>query len=264
MEQRHRGSNVVSLAAAFTVYTLREMANNRLFYITIIFAAAGLGLASFLAEVAVTEYERVQVGLLASSYRFCAVFVLMIFVVSTVVREFNDKCMELYLSMPINRALYFIGKSVGFITCAVVIAAIFSGTMLIYVSPADVFLWFVTLSLELTLVALFAFFAALTFNQHVTPGLFITFFFYLLARASDTIIRISESAVLDVNLGNQLIEFLLLCLYYVLPSLEKFARTDWLMYGADYSGLGLVALQTVIYGALIGAMGMFDLRRKNL
>ena len=86
------------------------MANNRLFYITIIFAAAGLGLASFLAEVAVTEYERVQVGLLASAYRFCAVFVLMIFVVSTVVREFNDKCMELYLSMPINRALYFIGK----------------------------------------------------------------------------------------------------------------------------------------------------------
>ena len=36
------------------------------------------------------------------------------------------------------------------------------------------------------------------------------------------------------------------------------------MYGADYSGLGLVALQTLIYGALIAAMGLFDLRRKNL
>ncbi|MCY4324983.1 MAG: hypothetical protein OXC81_03040, partial [Betaproteobacteria bacterium] len=159
MEKKTNRASVVSLAAAFTVYTLREMANNRLFYITIIFAAAGLGLASFLAEVAVTEYERVQLGLLAPAYRFCAVFVLMIFVVSTVVREFNDKCMELYLSMPINRALYFIGKSVGFITCALVIAAIFSVTLLIYAKPADVLLWFASLSLELMLVALFAFFA---------------------------------------------------------------------------------------------------------
>ena len=262
--EKKSDSSLILLAAAFTVYTLREMANNRLFYITLIFAAAGLGMASFLAEVAVTEYERVQIGLLAAAYRFCAVFVLMIFVVSTVVREFNDKCMELYLSMPITRALYFVGKTAGFITCAVVIAAIFSATMLIYSDFSDVLLWFVTLSLELVLVALFAFFAALTFNQHVTPGLFITFFFYLLARLSDTIVRISESAYLDDTLGNKLIDFVLLCLYYVLPSLEKFARTDWLMYGADYSGLGLVALQTAIYGTMIGAMGMFDLRRKNL
>ncbi len=255
---------MISLASAFTLYTLREMANNRLFYITLIFAGAGLALASFLAEVAVTEHEAVQTALLAAAYRFCAVFVLMVFVVSTVVREFNDKCMELYLSMPITRTLYFVGKSAGFVVCGAIIAAIFSTVMLIYASFADVALWGITFALELAIVAVFAFFAALTFHQHVTPALFITFFFYVLARSADTILRISESDIVDITLGNMFIKFMLNCMYYILPSLEKFTRTDWLLYGAEYPALGLVAVQALAYCTLIGAMGLFDLRRKNL
>ena len=178
----HRILIISRIITTFAGYTLREMINNRLLLITVLFAVLGLGLASFVAEVALTEHREIQLSFIAASYRFCAVFVMMVFVISTIVREFNDKCLELYLSMPVSRTIYFIGKVLGFILCGFILAAIFSVVMLVYADIGQLLIWCLSLTMELAIVAVFAFFAVLTFNQQITAAMFITFFFYLLAR----------------------------------------------------------------------------------
>ncbi len=256
--------SIIKTASTFSLYTVREMANNRLLAITITVALVGLAFAGFASEIAITENEEIQVALLAALYRYCAVFVTMVFVVSSIVREFNDKCIELYLSMPISRTIYFVGKSVGFILTGMILALLFSIVLLLYADVTQVIQWWLSLTMELAIVAVFAFFAVLSFNQQITASVFITFFFYLLARLTDTIILVSQSQILPETLGNNIIEFMLWGLYTVLPRIAAFTKTDWLVYGENYAELWPILAQSVIYCLLLGSMAMWDFVRKNI
>lgn len=257
-------ATVASMVLTFAHYTFREMVSNRLLVLIALFAVLGLGLASFLAEVAITEHEQVQLALIAALYRFCAVFLMMIFVVSSIVREFNDKCLELYLAMPVSRAIYFAGKVCGFILCGFVLAAVFAAVMLLYADWRSLVLWCLSLTAELAIVAVFAFFAVLTFNQQITASVFITFFFYMLSRLTDTIQLISESPILAETLGNNIIEFMLWILRAVLPRLSNYTQTDWLVYGGGWDQLPLILASAVVYSGLISGMAMWDFMRKNI
>lgn len=256
--------DVVGMMATFAVYSVREMINNRLLWLVIAFAVVGMALASFVAEVAVTEHLEVQLAFIAAAYRFCAIFVMMVFVVSTIVREFNDKCLELYLSMPVSRLIYFTGKCFGFILCGLILAAIFSVPLLFYAGVTDILQWSISLTLELAIIAVFAFFAVLTFNQQITTSVFITFFFYLLARMTDTITLISSAPIIADTLGNYLIKFMLQCLFLILPSFAQFTQTDWLVYGSEATELIPLVAQTIVYCLLLGGMAMWDFVRKNI
>ncbi len=256
--------NIGGMVATFSSYTIREMVNNRLLLIVVLFAVLGLGIASFVAEVALTEHKEVQLSLVAAAYRFCAVFVMMVFVVSTIVREFNDKCLELYLAMPVSRTIFFVGKVVGFVISGFVLALIFSAVMLLYAEPARLAVWCLSLTMELAIVSVFAFFAVLTFNQQITASVFITFFFYLLSRMTETIELVSQSPILAETLGNNILEFMLDGLQLVLPGFAHFTRTDWLVYGGGADALPGLLATTVVYCVLIGGMAMWDFVRKNL
>ena len=256
--------SILRMVATFSAYTIREMINNRLLILVVIFAFLGIGIAGFVAEVAITEHKSVQLALIAASYRFCAVFVMMVFVVSTIVREFNDKCLELYLSMPVSRMIFFSGKVIGFILCGSILALIFSVCLMFFSEPGQVLIWWISLTLELAIVSVFAFFAVLTFNQQITASVFITFFFYILSRLTDAIELVSTSPILAETLGNNIIEFMLSGLELILPKLSSFTQTDWLVYGGGLDDLQGLAVSTVIYCLLIGAMAMWDFIRKNI
>ena len=88
-------------------YTLIEALRNRLLMLALILVAAGLAFTQFLQQVAITESNPIQAALLAAVLRFGAVFMLASFVVTSMVREFNDKVMELILSRPLRRSSYF-------------------------------------------------------------------------------------------------------------------------------------------------------------
>ena len=263
-QKPNRILSAVSSVGTFANYTFREMISNRILILIVMFALLGLGLAGFITEVAVTEHKETQLAIVAAVFRFCAVFIMMVFVVSSIVREFNDKCLELYLSMPVSRTVFFVGKIAGFILCGLILSMIFSAVMLLFADLIDIALWGLSLTMELAIVATFAFFAVLSFNQQVTAAVFITFFFYLMSRLTDTIELISNSPALFETLGNNILEFVLWILKLVLPPMVNFTKTDWLVYGSDYSELPGLIFTTVVYCLLIGAMAMWDFVRKNL
>jgi hypothetical protein len=51
---------------------------------------------------------------------------------------------------------------------------------------------------------------------------------------------------------------------WVLPDLDAFTRSDWLVYGIDNAALVQVLLQTTVYLMILVAAGLFDLYRKEL
>lgn len=51
----------------------------------------------------------------------------------------------------------------------------------------------------------------------------------------------------------------------MLPRLDDFTRTDWLVYhSGGWAALGPLAAQTLIYLALLTAAALFDLYSRNL
>ena len=258
-------SNTIGNIIVITQYTLRESLKNRILWIAVVLAIIGVGGASFAGDYAIIETNRVETAFLASFYRFCAVFTIMILVISTIVREFNDKCLELYLSLPISRLIYFIGKLSGFFIAGITIAAVYAAVISFYADAGPVLFWFFSLSCELMLVVAICFFCVMTFNQQMPASMVTALFFYMLCRVSDEIILISQSEVLLHTPGVIYLKQLTEWLSVILPKLGRFTQSEWLIYNHTAITLApLIIIQTIIYVVLVSGATLFDFTRKNL
>jgi hypothetical protein len=71
--------------------------------------------------------------------------------------------------------------------------------------------------------------------------------------------------VVDATLSNRVIGWVIDVLALVLPALDRFTQSAWLVDGAaGWAAVGNCALQALIYTALLIAAAMFDFYRRNL
>ena len=245
-------------------YTLLEALRNRLAWLVLITLFAGIGISGFLNELALTESRQVQVALLAAFLRFAAVFLLATFVVTSMVRESNDKGLELLLALPLPRAGYLLGKLAGFATLALVPALLFGSLLLMLTPWTQAVLWTASLIAECWIIAAFSLLCVLTFNQ-IMAALSSVIAFYLLARSIGALELIEATAVGSQTLAQQAIKLLVDGLSAVLPHLDNFTRTEWLVYHTgNLAALWPLLAQTSIYLCLLAGAAMFDLYRKNI
>jgi len=245
-------------------YTLLEALRNRLFWLGLILVAAGLVLTQFLQQVALTESNQIQTALLAAVLRVGAVFMLAGFVITSMVREFNDKVMELILSRPLERSSYFFGKLAGYASIALALALIASLPLALFAPARQVTLWGLSLACELLIVTSFALFCVLSLTQ-VMSALAAVAGFYLLSRSVSALQIMAANPLSEVqSLGHQLVNFIIDAIAFFLPGLDRMTQTGWLIYGAPTSAeiLGVLA-QTAVYVLLLCGAALFDLQRKN-
>lgn len=255
---------MLNQALTITFYTLLEALRNRLMWLVALAALTGIALSGFLQEIAITESRQIQIALLAAFLRFSAVFLLATFVVTSMVREFNDKGLELLLALPLPRAGYLLGKLAGFATLALVPALLFGMLASLFTPPAQTILWTVSLICELWIVAAFSLLCVLTFNQIMT-ALSAVMAFYLLARSISALQLIGQGLLSDNTLSQQVINGTINTIAALLPRLDAFTRTDWLVYhNGTLDTLYPLLAQTAAYLALLAGAALFDLYRKNL
>lgn len=226
--------------------------------------ALALGLAGFVSQVAITESLQLQAAVSAAILRACAVFVLATYVVTSTVREANDKAIELVLALPVSRTSYYLGRLFGFALCGVALAACFALPLLIWAPVKVVALWGVSLALENMLVAAASLFFAMTLGR-VLPSLTATAGLYLLARAIDSVQAIAVGPLAEPTLAHRLVQWSIDAIAFVLPRLGSATRTDWLLYGPPSApDFGRLVAGLGIYSALLVAAGLFDFGRRNL
>jgi ABC-type transport system involved in multi-copper enzyme maturation permease subunit len=244
--------------------TLMEAVRNRLLWLAAIVVGVALGLAQFLNQVAITESLQIQVALLAALLRVAAVFIVATFIITSMVREANDKVTELMLSQPAPRSSYFLGKFAGYGLVAVILALIFALPLAVFVPTAGLLAWAASLIGELLIVTSVSLFCVISLSQ-VLSAFAATAGFYFLARSMAAMQVIagasltSERTFADIGI-NWIVDAIAL----LLPSLDRMARTEWLVDAAP--GLvEIVALlgQGALYVVLIASAALFDLHRKN-
>ena len=99
---------------AIARFTVLEAWRNRLIVLVVVAVALLTLLSLFARELAVTESGRLQTAILASTLRVASVFLMALYILIGLTREFNDKVLELMLSLDLPRAGYLMGKFLGF------------------------------------------------------------------------------------------------------------------------------------------------------
>ena len=250
--------------ATIARFVLLEARRSGLPWLALACVAAALGLAGFLSQVALTEGRELQAAAAAAVLRAGAAFLIAAHVVASVAREANDKGLELALALPISRPAYYLGKLAGYCCCGVLLATFFALPMLLWSAPAAIFQWWISLALELGLVAAAALFFAMTLAQ-VAPALAATAGLYLLARSVSAIQEIAAGPLAEESAAGRAARWAIDAVALLLPRLDRATRTEWLLYGVPPQSDFLLALAGLaIYFALLAAAGLFDFSRRNL
>jgi len=226
--------------------------------------ALGFTLAMFLGDVAITETAQVQQALLAGFLRVGLVFVLAVFVVNSSVREMQERSLLLLLSMPISRTALFFGKFTAYMVIACIVVVLACLELSVFAPLEHTVTWGVTLWLESMLVVTFALVCAFSFGQ-VPLAITAVVGFYLLSRRMIAVQLIAHYPLIQSgSLGQAVLTFVADAMTYLLPDLDKFARAEYLVYGAG-SEIQMIPmlLHGVMYIALLASIALFDLYRKN-
>jgi len=245
-------------------FTLLEALRNRLFWLLIIILIAAVSFSGFIGALAITESVQAQAAFLGALLRVSAVIVVSLFVISSGVRELNDKGTEFVLALAIPRASYYFGKLLGFSFFAFLAAGLFALGLIPDVPLAQVFYWAVSLGCELLLVTAFSLLCLVTFRQ-ITVALSAVLAFYLLSRTVAAIQLIGRGPLADPgSLSQQLMNGLVDTVAFVLPGLDRFTASEWLVYHTGgWHDLTFIAGQTVVYLLLLSGAALFDLYRRS-
>lgn len=267
-QQTHRNPHALietlGQLRALVSMTYFEALRSKLIFLIIVVMICAFTLATLLGEVALTESVQIQVGVLAAFLRFGAVLTVALFTINSLVREFNDKTLMLLLSTRLQRWAYVLGRFLGFSAIAISISFIFSLSVLIF-SPIDIAMaWGVSLACELFIII--AFCMLCTFTMEQTPTAFASVLgFYLLSRVMSSLLLIGSSPLVEsATPAHQFIYYFMTGLSYLLPDLDRFTSTQWLISGAVQThDLTFIVGQTVSYLLLLIAATLFDVYRKN-
>lgn len=248
---------------AIARYTVLEAWRNRSGMLLIAMVIIVFLASIFVRQQAITESARIQTAFLASVLRLGAVFIIAITVLQGSVREFNDKVLELMLSLDLPRPAYLIGKFLGYAFLSVVCAIVVALPLLFLSEPLQALKWACVLMLELWIVTALALFCITTFSQLLPAAAFVIAF-YLLARSITAIKLISHSTLVEPGPASDFAASLASAIALVLPRLDAFTQTAWLVDAtAQPLSLTVATVQTAIYVVLLLLAAMFDLNRRN-
>lgn len=246
-------------ALAIAGFTIVEARRNGLAWVFAAAVLVALGAALFAGALALTETREMRAAIGAPVLRLGAVFIVAGFVATSIAREKDDRVRDVLLALPMTRAQFAWGRLAGFCAVAWIVAAL-CGVVALAFSAADrVLPWAFTLGCELSIVAAFALFAA-TGLANVVAALGATFGFYLLARIA------AGLQLLAHDHERSKVESLAAdAVSALLPHLDAFARTEWLVYGgAAGAESGYALVQAAIYVTLLAAACALDLQRAEI
>jgi ABC-type Na+ efflux pump permease subunit len=253
-----------SRAATIARYTLLEALRTRLPAFSLVVLALLVAAGFFVEHIAIIEGARFRTGFYAAAARWATVFIVALHVIAAVARELDDKVLDVVLALDLPRSHYVLGRLAGFAAVAAIVAAAACVPLAWSVPAGALAQWGISLAVELAIVAALALFCAITFNQPVPAAGFVAAF-YVLARALAAMRLISANPVADADtLSHQVARFFVEGIALVLPGLEGWTRTDWLVnQPAAWATVAVIVAQGALYVALLAGAAMFDLHRKN-
>lgn len=237
-----------------------------------LFAALMIGviacalIAHMLGGTALIETQEMTLSYTSASARVVIITGLIIFACFHVRNAFDTKEIDVFLSRPITRSNLVFSYWLGFAAVAVLLVIptfILIAVQGIMNAKGFVF-WSVSLLIECWLVVAIALFSAFTLGSAVTSTM-ASMGFYVLARMMGFFIATSKTAFMfEQQWVNNIFVYMLKGVSVVMPRLDFFAKSDWLIYGLkNINELEFFAVQAAIFIPLLILATIADFRRKQ-
>jgi ABC-type transport system involved in multi-copper enzyme maturation permease subunit len=226
--------------------------------------------SSFLGGTALTEQHQMTIAYVSGSTRLILAIGLIIFVCFHVKRLFDNKEVEFILAKPISRKSFVFSYWLAFAILSLVITtcvAIFVG---IFTHPNfhGLVAWGASLMCEGLIIVAFALVSALILRSAVASVLSTLCFYFLSRMMGFFVVAIKvpfNTQLPDANYFMEWIsQWVLELTSTLLPRLDLFAKTKWLIYGIEnYNELLIFSLQSLVYIPLLLTMAIVDFNRKQ-
>ncbi len=243
-------------------YIMTTALRDRLFLAFLVLTALAASMAVFIGETAVVEKRELSVVYVATATRLILIAGLVLFVCFHIRRSFESREVELMLSRPISRTNFVFAYVVSLVVLslvAVIIAAIVVGAVT-RPDPAGLLRWSMSLLLECVIMAMTALFFALALTSAVANVL-ACFGFYVLARMIGLLTGIAQTTP-DEAVLLRFVGWVMEAISVVIPRLDLFGQTAWLIYGVGGEvGFLVIALQGLVFAPLVAAAAVFDIQR---
>jgi ABC-type transport system involved in multi-copper enzyme maturation permease subunit len=248
-------------------YTLLTASRDWLFIGLAIIIFMAYALSVFMGSTALVEQSHMSLAYFAGSSRLILVTGLIVFVCFHVRRSFDNREIELILSKPISRTQFVIAYWLGFAALSVVAMAPVLLVLCVFQSPDPIGLlyWSISLLLEITLVLAFALLASLIMNSAVS-AVMSSFAFYLASRLMGFFVAAIDNPTSLMGSGSWggALEFLIKVISTVIPRLDLFAKSQWLIYGVEgQQDLWVFQAQSLVFILLLLSIAVFDFKRKQ-
>lgn len=247
-------------------YILLTASRDFLFLGLLLGVVLATAISAILGSTAMIENEAMTLSFASASARIVLVVGIMIFVCFHIRQAFEQKEIDVLLSRPLSRAQIMLSYWLGFSLVAflLVLASVTVISFLPLPSKSGFVYWAISLLLESLLVVALGMFAAFTLRSAVSSVL-AAFGFYTLGRMMGFFLVTLESKLMLGNAWvNELVHALLTGISLVVPRLDLFSQSEWLVYGIMRpEELKLALLQIVVFIPLLLSAATIDFLRKE-
>lgn len=255
----------ITIFRTLVKYTFIEAFYNKLILMTLGIVVLVFFSSHFIGLLAITEHQQVILALQGSFLRITLVFLIALFTIGGVQREIHDKNLELVFSTSASRACYLVSKLLAYMLISTIPILLSCLVLLWHAQWINVMMWGTSLFFEIAIVIALCLLMVFTFKS--TPSaLFFVFIFYLASRVIQSVQLMANNPILDYqSTGQSINQFFINSLAFLLPPLNDFAKTEWLVYEIPNVGdLNKLFIQSIVYIIFLNAIALFDLQRKNI
>ena len=247
-------------------YVLLTATRDRLFFGLMLGILAAAYISGVLGSTAMLEPQQMTLSFSAASARVIIVVGLIVFIGFHMRNAFDAKEIDVLLSRPISRTSLVLSYWLGFIAVGTVLVlpTIAVLAWIGVLNTTGFMLWSLSLVLETWLVVTIALFAALTIKSGVGTVL-ASLAIYTISRMMGFFVATTKTGILfDAESVNYSARYLMKAISMVVPRLDFFAKSQWLIYGAkSYDDLWFFLMQAGVFIPLLLAAAIIDFKRKQ-
>lgn len=247
-------------------YVLLTATRDRLFFGLLVGIVAAAYISSVLGSTAMLETEQMTIAFAAASSRVIIMIGIIVFIGFHMRNAFDAREIDVLLSRPISRTTLVLSYWFGFSVvglCLVIPTILLIGIMGT-LNETGFLLWSVSLICESLLVVSVALFASLTITSGVGTVL-ASMAIYALSRMMGFFLATTSAGNVfkhqEINVGA---DWLMSTISLIVPRLDFFVKSSWLIYGAhSYEDATLFLLQSALFIPLLIAASVIDFKRKQ-
>ncbi|MFT4718534.1 MAG: ABC-type transport system involved in multi-copper enzyme maturation permease subunit [Rickettsiales bacterium] len=246
-------------------YVLMTAMRDWLYVGVVISLLVAFGISVLIGSSAFSENNQFSIVYVAGSGRILFAIGIIIFICFNIRKSFDNREIEFFLSKSISRSKFILSYILGFFIVSIfaLLPLIILISILPEVNYLGLFFWSLSITLESLIFISFAILASFIFKSAVFSVL-ASFGFYVMSRMMGFfVMNISFSD--SIYNFNSFGKFVTKIISTIIPRLDLFAKSEWLIYGANisYTDLLIILLQSIIYVFLMIFMCFFDFNRKQ-